>query len=96
LIIYRAFGFYHRIKLERFETREPSSSAQRQPPIGPGAVIAYTQGVDGSIDSMIATQVTAASHPIERTIHVQTAACAAMRILGTPIQSCPIIPGING
>ncbi len=65
-------------------------------PGGTTAVIAYTQSVDGSIDSMIATQVTAASHPIERTIHVQTAACAAMRILDTPIQSCPIIPGING
>ena len=64
-------------------------------PGGTTAVIAYTQGVDGSIDSMIATQVTAASHPIERTIHVQTAACAAMRILDTPIQRGPIIPGIN-
>jgi hypothetical protein len=31
--------------------------------------------------SIIAAQATMASHPIERTIHVQTAACAAVRML---------------
>jgi hypothetical protein len=30
---------------------------------------------------MIATQATMASHPIERMIHVQTAACAVVRML---------------
>jgi hypothetical protein len=45
------------------------------------AVIAYTQGTESSIGSTIATQATIASHPIERMIHVQTAACAAVRML---------------
>ena len=48
---------------------------------GMAAVIAYTQGTASSFGSMIATQVTMASHPTERMIHVQTAACAVVRML---------------
>ena len=50
-------------------------------PGGTTAVIVYTHGVASSIGSMIATQATMASHPIERMIHVQTAACATVRTL---------------
>jgi hypothetical protein len=50
-------------------------------PGGTIAVIAYTQGIESSMGSTIATQATIASHPIERMIHVQTAACAAVRML---------------
>ena len=50
-------------------------------PGGTTAVIAYTQGSESSIGSMIATQATMASHPVARMIHVQTAVCAAVRML---------------
>ncbi len=50
-------------------------------PGGTIAVIAYTQGTEASIGSIIATQATMASHPVARMIHVQTAVCAAVRML---------------
>jgi hypothetical protein len=50
-------------------------------PGGTMAVIAYTQGTESSIGSVIATQPTMASHPVARMIHVQTAVCAAVRML---------------
>ena len=50
-------------------------------PGGTMAVIAYTHGTEPSIGSVIATQATMASHPTARMIHVQTAVCAAVRML---------------
>jgi hypothetical protein len=43
--------------------------------------MAYTQGTDSFNGSTTATHATMANHPIERMIQVQTAACAAVRML---------------